>query len=295
MLQSKLQQIIQMNQLQGFFPPGSQQFNKALQSVSRVDFSALAQRWNMPRELAYDLAALALYDIVIYCDDSGSMIFEENGERINDLRLILGRVSEVATMFDDDGIVIRFMNSNVQGNGIRDSAAAAQLLQQVNFNGLTPLGTNLISKASQVLSPIVHSCLQSRSLDKPILVICITDGEPTGEPVNTILNSIRQTQQMCANSPYGPNAVAFQFAQVTPSSVDLWSGGFLDPVGKDQKAQAFLATLDNDPTIGSNVDCTSYYELEAEEYARKGVNLTPELWLVKLMVGAVDSSYDEQD
>ena len=30
-------------------------------------------------------------------------------------------------------------------------------------------------------------------------------------------------------------------------------------VGKDQKAQAFLATLDNDPTIGSNVDCTSYY------------------------------------
>ena len=30
-------------------------------------------------------------------------------------------------------------------------------------------------------------------------------------------------------------------------------------------------------------------ELEAEEYARKGVNLTPELWLVKLMVGAVDS------
>ena len=38
MLQSKLQQIIQMNQLQGFFPPGSQQFNKALHSVSRVDF-----------------------------------------------------------------------------------------------------------------------------------------------------------------------------------------------------------------------------------------------------------------
>ena len=33
----------------------------------------------MPRELAYDLAALALYDIVIYCDDSGSMTFEENG------------------------------------------------------------------------------------------------------------------------------------------------------------------------------------------------------------------------
>ena len=46
-------------------------------------------------ELATDLASLALYDIVIYADDSGSMIFEEGGDRINDLKLILGRVAEV--------------------------------------------------------------------------------------------------------------------------------------------------------------------------------------------------------
>ena len=48
--------------------------------VHPVSCSALAQRWNMPRELAYDLAALALYDLVIDCNDFGSMIFEENGE-----------------------------------------------------------------------------------------------------------------------------------------------------------------------------------------------------------------------
>jgi hypothetical protein len=42
------------------------------------------------------------------------------------------------------------------------------------------------------------------------------------------------------------------------------------------------------------VDCTSYYELEQQEYARKGVSLTPDLWMMKLMVGAVDRSYDEQ-
>ena len=45
-------------------------------------------------ELATNLACVALYDIVIYADDSGSMIFEENGERVNDLKLILGRVAE---------------------------------------------------------------------------------------------------------------------------------------------------------------------------------------------------------
>ncbi len=58
----------------------------------------------MPLELAYDLATLALYDIVIFADDSGSMIFEEGGERINDLKFIMGRVAEVATLFDEDGM-----------------------------------------------------------------------------------------------------------------------------------------------------------------------------------------------
>ena len=66
-------------------------------------------------------------------------------------------------------------------------------------------------------------------------------------------------------------------------------------VGTDTRAQAFLAQLDNDPDIGNLVDATSYYELEAEEMKRKGVTLTPELWLVKLLVGAIDRTYDEQD
>jgi hypothetical protein len=43
--------------------------------VTRADVpvAAAAARWRMPVELAIDLAALALYDVVIYGDDSGSM------------------------------------------------------------------------------------------------------------------------------------------------------------------------------------------------------------------------------
>ena len=143
----------------------------------------------MPMELATDLVSLALYDIVIFADDSGSMIFEEGGDRVDDLKLIVGRVAEVctsgcignqqvvcrlcrsrgtapaagaprrgsiklpsggcssdwglnhmtwwvvtpqvATLFDDDGIMVRFMNNMTEGNGIRDAASANALLQQV--------------------------------------------------------------------------------------------------------------------------------------------------------------------
>ena len=42
-------------------------------------------------------------------------------------------------------------------------------------------------------------------------------------------------------------------------------------MGKDQEAQAILGKLDNDPVIGREVDATSYFELEAMEYQRKGV------------------------
>ena len=82
-------------------------------------------------EIANDLVKLGLYDIVIFIgmeislginaeihiadtslDDSGSMAFEESGERIKDLRLILERVVSVTTLFDEDGISLRFMNAN---------------------------------------------------------------------------------------------------------------------------------------------------------------------------------------
>ena len=50
-----------------------------------------------------DLVTLALYDIVIWADDSTSMQALDHGERIQDLKAILGRVADAATLFDDDG------------------------------------------------------------------------------------------------------------------------------------------------------------------------------------------------
>lgn len=37
----------------------------------------------------------------------------------------------------------------------------------------------------------------------------------------------------------------------------------------DERAQNFLAKLDNDSKVGKMVDCTSAYELEQEEYRRR--------------------------
>ena len=184
---------------------------------------------------------LALYDVVIYIDDSGSMSFEENGERIKDLQLIMQRVVFAATLFDEDGIDIRFMNDESvpinQLSGILNEGQIQSIMANKRYKGLTPFGTELRRK---VVDPILVQKLHSR-MQKPLLIIAITDGQPAGENANTLIETVRYAIDQAGRSDYGKGAVAFQFAQV----------------GNDQKATEFLAKLDNDPMVGREVDCTS--------------------------------------
>ncbi|KIV87825.1 hypothetical protein PV11_03345 [Exophiala sideris] len=273
-----LQATIQEKGLQNFYPPGhpllDQVANRATQQVA-----SLAQTWRINPEIASDIVKLALYDVVLYIDDSGSMQFEENGERIDDLKLILSRVAHATSLFDEDGIQIRFMNSQEQGNNIRNEQQVNDMVARTRFSGLTPMGRELQNK---ILGPLVLGAARSGSLRKPVLVITITDGQPTGESSGDVARIIKSASDELSRNPrYGKGAVAFQFAQV----------------GNDLKAREFLSKLDEEPTIGDIIDCTSNYEVEADEMSRANppVNLTPELWLIKLLLGAIDSSYDTKD
>lgn len=191
------------------------------------------------------------------------MQFEENGERIDDLRLILTRVASVSTMFDEDGVQVRFMNTNLDPNsldGIRSEQQIDQLMRNVSFKGLTPMGTSLRQK---VIDGIVIPKLQARRYNKPILVITITDGQPAGEPQNAIHDTIQFAVEQVSRQ-FGRGAIAFQFAQV----------------GNDLKAREFLSKLDEDPVVGQMIDCTSSkfstftFDTSADEYQTSKTNPT---------------------
>jgi hypothetical protein len=195
--------------------------NRASAQVDR-----LCQQWRINKEIGNDIVKLALYDVVLYIDDSGSMKFEENGER---------------TLFDDDGISVRFMNDNPPQHmveHIKTEQQIQQLVQGHKFSGLTPMGTELRKK---VVDGIIVPAIRSRQMRKPILVITVTDGQPAGEPTTAVFDTVRQAVQEATNSQYGRGAIAFQFAQV----------------GNDEKAREFLGKLDDDPVVGQLVDCTS--------------------------------------
>lgn len=235
---SLLQACIQEKGLQPFYPPNSPQLDQIAQKASS-QVNTLAQQWRVNPEIAQDIVKLALYDVILYVDDSGSMAFEENGERIDDLKLIINRVAFAAGLFDDDGIQVRFMNSNEQGNGIRNQQQVEELIARIRFQGLTPMGRELQNK---VLSPLVLGAARSGQLRKPVLVIIITDGQPTGESQRDIAGIIlNATRELQGNPRVGKGGVAFQFAQV----------------GNDLKAREFLKQLDENREIGDIIDCTS--------------------------------------
>lgn len=132
------------------------------------------------------------------------------------------------------------MNANLQGDNIRDSASAANLVARCQFSGMTPLGTQMHER---ILRPLVEGPISNRTMQKPVLVITITDGEPTGEPESKIVKVIKAIKQFAAKSQYGPGAVAFEFAQVR-MALQLQSHH------ADTEAQAFLGKLDNDRGLG---------------------------------------------
>lgn len=230
---------IQEKQLQAFYPPDRlERLVSGLAHDAPAKISKLMRDWNVSEEVAMDVMKLTLFDIILYVDDSGSIEFEENGIRKDQLRQILGIVAKAASNFDQDGISVRFMNSTEAGDGIRTAEDVDRLVSRVRFSGLTPLGTNLRNK---VLTPMVVEPARSKRLDKPVIVVTITDGQPAGEPHGEVASAIRYAVDEVSRTPYGRGAVSFQFSQV----------------GNDARAREFLARLDEDPHIGSLIDCTS--------------------------------------
>ncbi|GAA6021962.1 hypothetical protein JCM10207_002620 [Rhodosporidiobolus poonsookiae] len=273
---TQLQHCVQDQHLNAFYPPGS--LEPIAQRIAQSGaIQKIATDWRLPMEVAMDLCKLALFDTVVYLDDSGSMQFEEGGSRIDDAKLILSRVSFAASLFDTDGISVRFMNSKLEGNNITNEAQANQLIGQVRFSGLTPLGTALDQK---IIQPLIVGPARAGTLRKPVVVYAVTDGAPGGEDRHTIVKVIQRTKDALQQSRFGADAFSLGLAQI----------------GNDMGARAFLEECDKHPSIGGLIDCTSNYENEADDFMKtSGQELTPDLWLVKLLMGPIDSSYDTKD
>ncbi|KAJ9458807.1 hypothetical protein DIPPA_24395 [Diplonema papillatum] len=129
---------------------------------------------------AQDLMLLLEYDVVVICDDSGSMqasALPANMRatsppltRWDELKSTVGQIIDIATCLDDNGIDLHFLNrESVLGVG---STSDARFLQAFNRppSGGTPLCTRMQKIVAETSGP------------KPVLLIVATDGVPNEGP-----------------------------------------------------------------------------------------------------------------
>ncbi|CCX15012.1 Similar to hypothetical protein [Tuber melanosporum Mel28]; acc. no. XP_002835368 [Pyronema omphalodes CBS 100304] len=188
-----------------------------------------------PREAAQYLSTLILYDIAILIDDSLSMLTEQEGKRIEDLKKTLKLVAHIYRLYNDDGIkAVDFLNDEVGEVNVAEEDVD-EIFKNHSYRGLTRIGTELQQK---VLNESVLAT--DKEMFKPLLILIFTDGDVEGEKSGhlkwVIKDCIKELNQKYPE--HGAHAVAFQFARV----------------GDDAGAEKLLRGLDDDKDIGKYVD-----------------------------------------
>ncbi|EHK20852.1 uncharacterized protein TRIVIDRAFT_69670 [Trichoderma virens Gv29-8] len=182
---------------------------------------------------------LSLYKQVIYCDDSTTMKREGRWESQKEL---VQRIAKITTMVlpRNEGVTLRFINRNVENSDNLTLEHLGNLLKGMDWQpgGDTAIGTNLRSK---ILQPLVYRKLEDGTLERPVLVIIMTDGMPEREDRTELEKAILECEKKIQESGYPPQTVKFMIGQV----------------GTAKSATKFLASLRQNTDIARTTLVTS--------------------------------------
>jgi hypothetical protein len=227
--------------------------------------SAIRNKYNIPLEIAENLLKLRKFEIVIVCDDSGSMETLVDGTqrtRWDELRSIVKIVLDISVSFALNGVDIHFLNGRnlfkVKDPGIIDQAFAKSPC------GYTPL--------VPVLKKIFTSDLARRGRDKKLLVFVATDGQPTDDNGNPQVDELKHLMQETRQSV--TTHVTFLLCTDDQDSV-----GYLDKWDKEMK----------------NVDVTDDYNTETKkirQYRGDNYPFSYGDYVVKALAGAIIQAID---
>jgi len=107
-------------------------------------------------------------------------------------RELVTRITDIATRAvpGNKGVHFRLINADLPVADNLDGAAVSRILlsMEPGMYNLTPIGTHLRSK---ILEPLIYSVINSgRRLERPYLILVLTDGCPWTEHVTTFRNAV---------------------------------------------------------------------------------------------------------
>ena len=263
-MQNKLDSYIQKSGLETFFAPG----DNFIQEIATKAYNLSndpADTLNTPDGVRR-LTQLALYQTVIYCDDSSSMDDTQNSPtRYENMCTIVERIARIATKLAPNGIGVhlRFINSSSQTKSTAEEIMAA--MKDVKPRGKTPLGNGIYHK---VLKPLVHDVVQSGKLERPLLICVITDGSPDKNDKPTFRQAITACKDELHEKEYPSTAVRYLISQI---GNDAGAKDFLQILEKDEDLKGIIYCMAD----SGNLDAT-FMELRENER-----NL--DMWLLKTL------------
>lgn len=224
-----LQQVVDSDGLDRFFPPGNTYITEVAEKAAALKDDP-SNVLNSPRQIQ-DLITLALYQVVLYCDDSGSMGSEERWSKQRDIAQFITSIAN-AVVPSHKGVHLRFINRSTPAANDLDSAAVARMCNSTpDPRHCTPIGKRL---EEHVLDPLIYSVVnEGRRLERPYLVMIITDGCPWPESQDELRKSILRCGRFLEAHDYPKDAVRFCISQI----------------GTDDDAKEFMESLDADTEV----------------------------------------------
>ncbi|CAF3678203.1 unnamed protein product [Adineta steineri] len=143
----------------------------------------LTLEYEIQQDLGDRLRLLEDYEIIILCDDSGSMkttVDNTNRTRWDELRDIIKIVLKIGTIFDTTGVDVYFLNRPTIYNVTDPESINIEFSQQPR--GYTPL--------VNALRHIFNLPSTRRGNDKKVLVFVATDGAPSDDRGNINVNEL---------------------------------------------------------------------------------------------------------
>lgn len=116
---------------------------------------------------------------------------------------LIKRITKITTRIlpEGEGVALRFINQDVPDSSNLNLEGIGKIIDPMSWKpgGNTEIGTYLRSK---ILEPLVYSKLESKKLERPILVSIITDGKPEPEDRSELVKSIVECGQKLQGAGY---------------------------------------------------------------------------------------------
>ncbi|CAF3408023.1 unnamed protein product, partial [Rotaria sp. Silwood2] len=230
-----------------------------------IYLSDLAEKYNIKKDLVERLHILEDFEIVILCDDSGSMNSQIDGTektRWQELKEIVKIVLEVATVFDENGVNVYFIHRRPVFDVTDPKMVDQHFIED-------PQGYGSLVPLLQVIFQLPASKVGN---DKKLLVFIATDGSTTDETNEFALSPLEKV--MREERVSDTTHVMFLLCN------------------NDSKSIEYFSQWDENM---KNVDVTRSYKTEKEiicRYRGRDYPFSFGDYVVKALLGAVDPDID---